>query len=394
MQQLNNSNTDISTIIEKGRYLRISSHQEDAVEQLKQWYRGDDKSYVVLAGYAGTGKTYIVPRIISELGVCKPLVATYTAKAALVLQKKDIRIAQTIHSMIYDCKKTEDKQGRKHFSFTKKTYLDADIIIIDEASMVPENIFKDLMTFNIPILFIGDHYQLPPIKDSFNIMLKKDIIMTEVHRQALDNPIIGLSMKIRNKENIGYFQNDICCKIPLRKLKDSSLLNASQVITGKNKTRVMLNGKIRELMGNKTKYPVKDEKLIVLKNDRSLGVFNGQQITLLSDLRKKSANVRNIQFLDSGMDISELLNAEKKEGELWLKGFNQLSIDTDLMDLCPKSSIIADFGYAISVHKSQGSEWDNVIFYDDHFGTWDEELRSRYCYTAVTRAKKKLIWVC
>jgi exodeoxyribonuclease-5 len=266
--------------------------------------------------------------------------------------------------------------------------VEADLIIIDEASMISKEIWSDLLSFNIPIIAYGDHYQLPPVGDDFNLMGEKlDGKLTEIVRQARDNEIIKLSMIIRSGHDVPLCINRDVAKIRRSDFDFKKFPEYSQIITGKNLTRVQLNQKYRSLY-DRPNHPVRGDKMIFLKNSKDKTVFNGQQFVVsgcskirndfsihyyeIDDPRKEKQCLISYKMLNNPDPINAI---EFQKGEY----------REDLM--------ICDYSYAISVHKSQGSGWDDILLFDDRFGYWDDQFRSRWLYTAVTRAAKTLTWV-
>ena len=374
----------------------LSKEQCEIVDSIKQWHYYGSDSYKTLAGCAGTGKTFLIPYIVKALGLNFNEVAlcAYTGKATKLLQRKDMP-ASTIHSLIYVPVEVEDENGELHIEFEKRKYIDGRIrlIIVDEASMVSSSIHRDLLAFGVPILYVGDYFQLPPIKDDFNLMMESnlDFKLTQIYRQAENNPIIKLSMDIRAGRRIPFGSyGDTVVKLRASQIEDSSYLAANQIICGKNVNRIALNNYLRELYGYRG-LPKQNEKLIILRNNYSLGVVNGQQIILLEDAEKKNTTTLEMKYIDEydTQDAVKLLLAERYEHKFSSFHFNPRRKKVKENEF--KKMIEADFGYAITVHKAQGSEWENVIFYDDGFGRQDEVLRAKLLYTAVTRASERLI---
>ena len=155
-----------------------------------------------LFGWAGTGKSTLA-RYLAE-GVRGVKYAAFTGKAALVMRKKGCRGASTIHSLIYTL--VSEKEGEPRFALDPESEAaSADLIVIDEVSMVDEALATDLLSFGTKVLVLGDPFQLPPVQGAgFFTMAEPDIMLTEIHRQARDNPIIRMSVDIREGE---YLEN-------------------------------------------------------------------------------------------------------------------------------------------------------------------------------------------
>src|SRR5438270_1704737 len=179
----------------------FSSEQDAALKSVSEWLKarpGERNTPLVfrLFGYAGTGKTTLA-RHIAESVDGKVLFAAFTGKAALVMRSKGCERASTIHSLIY--KTRESGEEVPSFDLWDDAPASkAALIVIDECSMVDAELGRDLMSFGVPLLVLGDPAQLPPIQGGgFFTEAEPDAMLTEVHRQAQDDPIVRLSMEIR-----------------------------------------------------------------------------------------------------------------------------------------------------------------------------------------------------
>ncbi len=216
----------------------LTPEQEQAIAAIDAWLKDDDQWMFYLGGYAGTGKTTLMHHFINSLQR-EPTCLAPTGKAASVLQKRlHNATVSTIHSALYkpitpnidallkleiqlEIKKKlgeavdkvledirEEKrrlmeQDIKFGDNENKAILPGSLVIVDEASMVTNRMFDDLSKLNAKVLFVGDPGQLPPVKDSgYFTYTRPDAMLRSVQRQALDNPIIELSMKVRNGDSI------------------------------------------------------------------------------------------------------------------------------------------------------------------------------------------------
>src|SRR3954467_15749379 len=179
----------------------FTPHQDAALNAVADWLkakpgRGGTPQTFGLCGFAGTGKTTLA-RHIAEHVDGKVLFAAFTGKAALVMRSKGCQGASTIHSLIYRTLES----GAEIPSFTlwdDAPASKAKLIVIDECSMVDAELGRDLMSFGVPVLVLGDPAQLPPIQGGgFFTDCEPDAMLTEVHRQAQDDPIVRMSMDIR-----------------------------------------------------------------------------------------------------------------------------------------------------------------------------------------------------
>jgi exodeoxyribonuclease V len=176
-----------------------SDQQEQALKSVKDWMSDNDSQVFRLFGYAGTGKTTLAKEIAS-LAKGNVMFGAFTGKASLVMRRKGCKGASTIHSMIYTLE--DESFGQPKFVLNGDSDVkDAKLVVIDECSMIDEALAKDLLSFGTKILVLGDPAQLPPVKGAgFFTEAQPDFMLTEVHRQAKENPIIALSMRIREGE--------------------------------------------------------------------------------------------------------------------------------------------------------------------------------------------------
>ena len=227
-----------------------------------------------LFGYAGTGKTTLAKHIADEAdGEVK--FAAFTGKAASVMRGKGCRGASTIHGLIYRARES----GEEIPSFDlwdEAPASKAELIIIDECSMVDAELGRDLLSFGVPLLVLGDPAQLPPIQGGgFFTEAEPDVMLTEVHRQAQDDPIVRLSMDIRAGEYLEpgrYGETEVVAKSDL---DPQRVLEADQVLVGRNATRRAYNIRMRERRGFEDAMPSAGDKLVCLRNNRKKGLFNG-----------------------------------------------------------------------------------------------------------------------
>lgn len=363
------------------------------------------KKLLTLGGYAGTGKTTTVgaiARTLKGLGF-KIAFCTVSGKASTVLKSKltEFLTAEdycgTIHSLIYWLiGKERLKSGRTELYFEANTekILPYNLIIVDEASMVNEWIYNDLAHYGIPILAVGDHGQLPPVKGSFNLMENPQIKLEKIMRQAEGNPIIQMALRAREEGIIKYGDYGHGCI----KTHDVSYLHTHQwadlnsiALCGLNKTRVRMNSFAREILKRndpmiENNAPIVGEPLICLYNNHKRLIFNGN-IGVLMDIR---AN----QILDSKDEVIDVYTVDIDMGDFEFHnnidpkqfGASYTSVDEKNPDVD-----YFDWAYCITTHKAQGSEWNNVLIIEEGEFLWKGDLWRRWLYTAITRAKEKLV---
>lgn len=356
--------------------------QDQALTAVARWLETPGARQVFrLFGYAGTGKSTLA-RHLAEHVDGDVAFAAFTGKAALVMRSKGCKDARTIHSLIYRATDTETEEP----SFVlndDSAAAHAKLIVVDECSMVDEELGRDLLSFGKKVLVLGDPAQLPPVKGGgFFTDAEPDVMLTEVHRQAADNPIIRLSMAIRAGEGVerGVFGDT---RVISRDSLDPALVTgADQVLVGLNKTRRAYNGRLRQLRGFSGELPQSGEKLVCLRNNRKKGLLNGALFTVKSAGALRRGKVRMLVMPEDG----EAAKFQRVAVVPQLFG-----AESDIPYALRKDSDEFDFGYALTVHKAQGSQWDDVTLFDESFAF--REHRARWLYTGVTRAAKRLTLV-
>ncbi|MBV5263044.1 ATP-dependent DNA helicase [Pinisolibacter aquiterrae] len=362
-----------------------SSEQDTALKEIAAWLKAGDKQVFRLFGYAGTGKTTLARHLAEGIDgdVC---FGAFTGKAALVMRSKGCEGATTIHSMIYRPKRPaeDEEEAEETFSFTLNRHSDAakaDLIVIDECSMVDEDLGRDLLSFGKKTLVLGDPAQLPPVKGGgFFTEAEPDVMLTQVHRQAADNPIIRLSMDVREGRALDFGDHGRAAVIHRREITADRILAADQVLVGRNKTRHLYNKRIRELRGYGSPTPEVGEKLVGLRNDKTKGIQNGG---LYRVTRVKDPKGAFLKFDLAPEDASE----RRRIAASVLPAFFEGGEDALPFQLKRRSDEF-DYGYALTVHKAQGSQWDDVVLFDESFAFRDH--RMRWLYTGITRAAERL----
>ncbi|HWU16401.1 MAG TPA: AAA family ATPase [Devosia sp.] len=354
-----------------------SPQQDAALVAVSNWLKDRDGPQVFrLFGWAGTGKSTLAVHLAQDVKTVK--YAAFTGKAALVMRKRGCKGAQTIHSLIYTL--VSEKEGEPRFVLDDESpAADADLIVIDEVSMVDEQLGRDLLSFGTKVLVLGDPFQLPPVQGAgFFTADEPDIMLTEIHRQAADNPIIALSMQVREGGYIERGRYGESLVVAREDVDRDAVLEADQVLVGRNKTRLQYNDRLRELRGLPFHEPVVGDRMVCLRNNARKRLLNGQ-IWIVTDVSRK-ANGK----------YSLLLGADEGKGEakvLTHKAF--FSGEEDAMSWPERRQYDEfTFGYCLTVHKAQGSQWDNVYLFDESFVFREE--RARWLYTGITRAAEKI----
>lgn len=355
-----------------------SPQQEAALKAVGQWLKRGEAQVFRLFGYAGSGKTTLA-RTIAEDSDGEVVFGAFTGKAALVLRSKGCSDARTIHSLIYRARDTDTEEPTFELN-DESPAAKADLIIIDECSMVDQDLGRDLLSFGKPVLVLGDPAQLPPVKGGgFFTDCEPDVMLTEVHRQAADDPIIRLSMQVREGGRLKLGTYGETRVISRDGIDADQVTAADQVLVGLNRTRRSYNKRLRELHNRTGALPERGDKLVCLRNDRTKGLLNGSLWTVQTTAppRKKKLRLRIVPEEEPG---------RKALGVNVLPEF--FTSEEEIPYALRRDSDEFDYGYALTVHKAQGSQWDAVVLFDES-GAFREH-RSRWLYTGITRAAKRL----
>lgn len=407
----------------------LAPQQREAFDDIVRWYEGPDQLYY-LAGWAGTGKSSIASVVAEELvGLKNTVFAAYTGKAALVMRNRGCPGASTMHSFIYcpadhareNLTKLKEKlkaqtdellaegyeveaiddhpaiqiiQGeifteeqrlkRPRFVLNSASVVkERSLGYLDEVSMVDKRMACDWMSFGRKTLVTGDPAQLPPVGgEGFFTKRKPNFMLTEIHRQARDNPIVKVASMVRQGERPepGHYgsskilRRDSINPDYLRKL----VLDSDQIIVGRNKTRHQFNNRIRSLRGFKGKYPEEGETLVCLRNNHELGLLNGALYTV----RKRVEVFEDLEQIKlvvepstGGQDIEVSCHTHHFVGD-------EESLKKQWYRINEAQEF--DFGYALTCHKVQGSQFRNPIIFDES-GVFRQD-RFKWLYTALTRA--------
>ena len=365
-----------------------SPQQDEALRRIAAWHRDSNDQVFYLAGYAGTGKTTIAKAAAAD---CKgrSLFAAFTGKAALVLAGKGCTGAQTIHSLIYKAFEDEetDPDTGEVLRVTMRYGLNplsevcsAGLVVIDECSMVGDRLGEDLLSFGTKVLVLGDPAQLPPVRgEGFFTRVEPDFMLTEIHRQAADNPIIRMSMEVREGRRLQRGAYGDSRVIDVSALGQRAVLGADQVLVGRNATRRTVNAKVRRLLGRDPDGPQIDDRLVCLKNNKDKGLLNG-------GLWRVAGHGENCER-KVGLKV-ESLDIKGREAEILVPHAFFTGREDDVPWQAKKGADEFTYGYALTVHKAQGSQWDDVLLIDES-ATFRED-RARHLYTGLTRAAQRV----
>ena len=388
--------------------MELNEKQKNGLTLALQRYKNKEK-YTVIAGYAGAGKSTLVRFIIEELktyGVQETDVcfACFTGKAAQVLLKKGNKNVITLHKLLY--KSIPKESGG--FVRIPNPFIPYKIVVVDEVSMAPKTLMDLLFKHDVYVICLGDPFQLPPVdkKEDNHLLDTPHIFLDEIMRQAQESEIIQLSMAIRENRPIEVFQGKEVQILNKEELNTGMLTWADQILVATNATRVSINAQMRKLL-NFGEQPQDGDKIICLRNywdcfsdneeplvNGTIGILKNSFLTkrYLPSIVKTTDGLSHIDLIvgdfisDSGMYFHSLEMDKKMidTGEFSLdwKTVYQLNRNPKTRDIPP---LEFTYGYAITCHKAQGSEWDKVLVIEEKF-PFDKIEHARCLYTAVTRS--------
>jgi exodeoxyribonuclease-5 len=404
----------------------MTGDQRHALSTIAAWYRGGGRVPLTLGGLAGTGKTTLVTVMLPQVLPPRTVIryCAFTGKAVHVLNSKLAEAgtdaeATTCHKLLYRaiileiCKRSglrcvardgevrvcdscwypgvaEDCHARSvlaGFTPLENPLKGTDLVVLDEASMMPEKLWRDLTAHGVPVLAVGDHGQLPPVGDQFSLMASPHIRLEQIHRQAEDSPVIRLSMMARQGGYIppGDYGGGVT-RIRHGDLMDGrrfdlDVSNGDMVLCGRNRTRNLLNNMMRAQHG-RTGPPVPGDAVICLRNDHEAGIYNGMRGTIIEAEDVSEQHGEWVYRLVASMDG---LDAPWEGCAL----ADQFGAPETRNDVTRKVALF-DYAYALTVHKAQGSQAPRVMVFEERLPGVDHR---RWLYTAVTRTERGLIVV-
>lgn len=400
--------------------MELTKKQSDGLKIALERYRNGEK-YTVISGYAGTGKSTLIKFIISAMGLYLDQVRyiAYTGKAANVLKNKGCPDATTAHKLIYHAKLMPN--GKYFFTPKRPSEMEREIkvVVVDEVSMLPKDMWNLLCSYHFYILACGDPEQLPPVPDGSgedpnnHVLDNPHIFLDEIMRQAQESEIIRLSMHVREGKPVATFpaQNEEVMLINRNDLNTSMLTWADQILCATNRTKNNLNQQLRQAYQFAAE-PQLGDKLINLHNEWDIcsnlenpltnGIIGkviqmekqdwkypwqirGEQFSVPVLVATISGDEEGEQFDFLPFDYNEILT-----GQPSLTGREEYTIRKKYEMAVP---LHGNFGYAITVWKAQGSEWDKVLLFQESGWPRLPDERRRYMYTGITRAVEKLVVV-
>ncbi|MBO5328268.1 MAG: AAA family ATPase [Clostridia bacterium] len=397
----------------------LTGDQLNANIKIRKWFLKETRQVYVLTGYAGTGKTTLLKHVVLNTLKLKPnetvAFVTPTGKAATVLIKSGVE-ACTLHHLIYQSS-LEDVElnfnGKtvktQKLIFKRRKSIDKNIklIVLDEASMVSDDVIFDILKFGVKVLLCGDNAQLPPVEGVNTFLKTPDYCLTNIVRQQSDNPIISIAQRAREGLPIDYGNyGDKVFVLDKRTFygerRKQLLMKAQQIICGTNKTRAAINEEMREYLGRGA-LPESGEKLICTQNNWETFVDEDMRFNLVNGIIGEAFDpvydeVNGLGFMQFKADFLNDFCPEVipfdlgifTRGEYNFKHgeyFEKFDKNGEAVGAFTPNRF--EYGYCISCHKAQGSEFETAIVFDESFAF--REDKNRWLYTAITRAKNKLI---
>lgn len=386
--------------------IELNKGQLFACTDLEHWWHHSTCQLFELEGAAGTGKTTIIFKFIERIGLQLDdvLFVAYMGKAVSQMIRNGLP-AKTIHSSCYDCEIVpyRDDDGKLvynnkgkikttiQFVLKNKIPKNPKLIVIDEAFMVPEKNAKDLLSFGIPTVVLGDTNQLPPVFGKPYFLNNPNVVLTQIMRQKEGDPIIILSQKILRGEDLRPCVMGKSCVMEKKFLTMEQLMCSDIIITGTNRVRGAINNIFREkiLDIDHLEYPNVGEKIICRKNNWNKSIKDHGEIFLTNGLSGF------VDRLDKSSYNSAKCNIDFRP-DFSKKVFTNLDISVPYLNTAPpanKDMFVPtgvnsfEYAYAITTHLSQGSQYPIVTFLREgnYIGSKEDYIRLQY--TAVTRAR-------
>lgn len=350
--------------------VELSHEQQAALDKLIDFYLKSPEPYFVLHGLAGTGKTTVLAQMARKFP--HAMLCTFTGKAASILRLKTEIEATTIHSAFYKLLEEKTVNGKQKLTFTEahdEGALHGALLLLDECSMINEAMAKDLIKTGAKIVACGDPGQLPPVEGR-QFFSTHNLKLERIHRQALESPIIRQAHSVR--QGFGYENDGPDFVVATHgQLTAEDKLQADIVLCWTNATKKAVNRHMRDLRGySMMPHPQVGEPIVCLRNAPDYGIFNGAIYTLLEPFMEGDTQI-TIE-VEGNRTVVHCVNFE---------GFRS-GLPSNV-----KPTTWFDFGYALTVHKAQGSEWRNVILVDEYRR---KEERREWLYTGITRAAEKI----
>lgn len=396
----------------------LSPDQEAAIARVLEWlaeWSADESQasaqrVLTLGGVGGSGKT-TVTGYLAKKWQDEGLLVAYaapTGKAAQVLTRNLQRfgvnqVATTIHALLY--KPIVDHRTGRVIGWEPRGAIDASLLVLDEASMISQEVFAEVLTRCLPVLAIGDHKQLPPVGEKSSLMESPHIRLERIHRQAAGNPVIRLATAARNgapPEALRALAEDIGDP----RIRVGSINEAIQfgkppgfLVCYTNKMRVQLTRFAREefLDLDPKDPPQQGEPVICLRNQKVTGVFipNGMRGIIQSKVQVLPEHyVADVLFDEPVGFVPKLRMCRFQfERPQTFSGYDEIPHGEMFATSWSQAGGLFDYAYAITGHKAQGDAAESVAVVVELWGLerMEPEDRSRWLYTAISRSSERLL---
>jgi len=376
--------------------------QQDALYKvLETVFNQNEKIEFTLSGVAGSGKSTVISELINILihqtsseftfSVCAPTNRAAAALAEKIKENNGSKIpVNTIHSHLYEYRQFEktDENGEKYYELIKykrnrdevmKSF--GNLLIVDESSMINKEMINMIRETGVKVIFVGDRYQLPPVKEKESILSESDFSLEKIYRTDHQD-IMNLSTMVRsfgrffpkrfNDSNEVFFEN--IDNIDSEYFKKNPFKDCFDVVVcGTHKVRKGMNDLIRDNLGYREKLPMVGEKVIAKDNNLDRNgkrISNGDIFTVISKLGERNYELEDVFGYTYNVPITEDNFIPRMKND-------EKNIDPRF-----------DFAYAITCHNAQGSTFNRVLFMDENVGFFLP--RDKFRYTAITRAAESI----
>ena len=388
---------------------KLNDDQAKILEEAVHWFFYESEQVFQIAGAAGTGKTFLIYEILKafHLNENEYMAMAYTGQASIVMRTRGFKSARSIHSSLYEVLEVADNDNiskafnlpKKKKVFRKRQFLEEGIklLFIDEAYMVPKKMVDDILSFGIKVIVCGDPNQLPPIGDDPGFLVSGNIHrLTKLMRQAEQSPIVYIANRIINDLPVhcGLYGNQVLVITDDELLPEMFTNFAQCVCCGTNRTREILNSKIRGLLGFQGQLPNVGERVICRQNNWDLtclgiALCNGLTGNVISppDISKYDGKIFNIDFKP------DLINDYFKQIECNIEYFlspYQVKQEMKNMNKDWIKGEFFEYAYCLTTHLCQGSEYGTGIYIEEYIRP---QIQKALNYTGITRFKEGIIYV-
>lgn len=388
----------------------LNEQQEFVRQEAIKWWNSSEQIFQYTGG-PGTGKTYLLHHILQSIGVDPERIApmAYTGQAAIVMRGNGLPNARTIHSTLYETVESYEKNPDGTYKrdpyfnkpitkleFVPRDLDGIDLFILDEGSMIPVEMAKEINSRGKKIIVTGDLDQLPPVIGGSGYLVSgKTYRLTEIMRQQKNSPIIYLSKLALDGGNIpiGQYGNCIVCYEDY--LDDYTIANSDIIICGKNNTRDSINNNFRHnIIKTHSTVPIEGERIVCRKNNWNIGTPDGLNLAngLIGTVIRQP-DVSSVSDKTYTLDFLPLMGQEPFYDLMCDYKFLNASYEERQILKNAKYSIgeKMEYAYAITTHMSQGGQFNNGILLEEYM--YRGENQRKWLYTGITRFKDRFFLI-